>query len=80
MKVFYRALRWRLGQNDCANRGYILHNFPTNLAELEYIFNKVNPRKFKSKKPKPKKVVPKEVSQQSIASEGEEGEPKEPKE
>lgn len=24
MKVFYRAVRWRLSQNDCKNRGYIL--------------------------------------------------------
>lgn len=24
MKVFYRAVRWRISQNDCKNRGYIL--------------------------------------------------------
>ena len=24
MKVFYRAIRWRLSQNDCKNRGFIL--------------------------------------------------------
>lgn len=28
MKVFYRAVRWRLNQNDCFNRGFILENFP----------------------------------------------------
>ena len=28
MKVFYRAIRWRLSQNDCKNRGFILQNFP----------------------------------------------------
>ena len=55
MKVFYRALRWRLSQNDCANRGYILLNFPHHPSELQYIFDRVNPKKFKAKpKPKPK--------------------------
>lgn len=28
MKVFIRVIRWRLTQNDCQNRGYILENFP----------------------------------------------------
>lgn len=34
MKVFYRAIRWRLTQNDCKNRGYILENFPRFTPEL----------------------------------------------
>lgn len=55
LKVFYRAIRWRLSQNDCFNRGYILENFPRFTNELEYIFNKINPNKLKRKKPKPKK-------------------------
>ena len=28
MKVFVRAVRWRITQNDCQNRGYILENYP----------------------------------------------------
>ena len=54
MKVFYRAIRWRLTQNDCQNRGYILDTFPKFTSELEFIFNKIPLKKFKSKKPKPK--------------------------
>ncbi len=57
MKVFYRAIRWRLQQNDCANRGYILKNYPIFKQELNYIFNKVSLKKFKRKIPK-KKIIP----------------------
>jgi adenylate kinase len=58
MKVFYRVLRWRLLRNDCTNRGYILHNYPTFRSELEFIFNKISMRKFKRKVPKKKKPAP----------------------
>ena len=62
MKVFYRAVRWRLTQNDCQNRGYILENFPNFVSEVTYIFNKVSLKKFKRKVPKPIPPPPK-VSQ-----------------
>lgn len=61
MKVFYRVIRWRLLQNDCTNRGYILHNYPNFRSELEFIFNKISMRKFKRKVPKKKKVEPHQV-------------------
>jgi adenylate kinase len=67
MKVFYRAVRWRLGQNDCKNRGFILENFPRFTPELEFIFNKLNLKKLKRKKAKPV-PVPK-ATEKSIASE-----------
>ena len=81
MKVFIRAIRWRLSQTDCQNRGYILDNFPNFTAELEYIFNKMSARKLKRKKPKvvPPSAPPRE-SEQSIGSEGEVPPPEEPKE
>lgn len=59
MKVFYRAVRWRLSQNDCKNRGFILENFPNFTPELNYIFNKINLKKFNRKRPKPIPVKPK---------------------
>jgi adenylate kinase len=52
MKVFYRAIRWRITQNDCKNRGFILENFPKFSPELNYIFNKISLKKLKRKKPK----------------------------
>ncbi len=57
LKVLYRVIRWRLLRNDCTNRGYILHNFPFFRSELEWIFNKISPKKLKRKVPKKKKVV-----------------------
>jgi adenylate kinase len=68
-KVFIRAVRWRLTQNDCKNRGYILENFPVFNSELDYIFNKLSDRKLKRKKPKlvPAPAPPK-VSEKSIGS------------
>ena len=59
MKVFYRAIRWRLSQNDCKNRGFILENFPNFAPELNYIFNKINLKKFNRKRPKIVPVKPK---------------------
>ena len=71
MKVFIRAVRWRLTQNDCQNRGYIIDNFPNFTAELNFIFNKLSAKKLKRKKPKvvPPPPPPK-ASEQSIGSEG----------
>jgi adenylate kinase len=59
MKVFYRAIRWRLTQNDCKNRGFILENFPQFTSELNFIFNKISLKKLQRKKPK---LVPLPIS------------------
>ncbi len=77
MKVFYRAIRWRLSQNDCKNRGYILENFPRFSPELDFIFNKTNPKKFKRNKPKP---IPAKPTEKSIRSDEDLPPPEEPKE
>ena len=69
MKVFIRAIRWRLTQNDCKNRGFILENFPNFNFELNHIFNKISLKKLKRKKPKPAPKAP-QPSEQSIPSEG----------
>lgn len=58
MKVFYRVIRWRLTQNDCKNRGFILENYPKFSIELGYIFNKISLKKFKRKKAKPQVIPP----------------------
>jgi adenylate kinase len=70
MKVFIRVVRWRLTQNDCQNRGYILENFPNFTSELIYIFNKLSDKKLKRKKPKVLPAVIPKASEQSIGSEG----------
>ena len=69
MKVFIRAIRWRMSQNDCQNRGFILENFPNFNSELNYIFNKMSLKKLKRKKPKPVPPPP-QPSEQSIPSDG----------
>ena len=56
MKVFYRAIRWRLAQNDCFNRGFILENFPHFKEELEHIFLKLSSKKLKRKQKKEPKA------------------------
>lgn len=38
MKVLYRVMKWRLNQNDCMNRGFILDNYPLNIEEVSWIF------------------------------------------
>ncbi len=38
MKVLYRVIKWRLNQNDCMNRGYILDNFPNFKEEAATAF------------------------------------------
>ena len=68
MKVFIRAVRWRITQNDCKNRGFILENFPSFTPELTFIFSKLSLKKLKRKKAKP--VPPPKPSEQSIGSEG----------
>lgn len=65
MKVFYRAIRWRLSQNDCRNRGYILENFPRFAPELDLVFNKISLKKLKRKKPKP---LPPKATEKAITS------------
>lgn len=39
-KVLFRAVKWRLSQNDCKNRGYILVNYPYGVEDAKHIFNK----------------------------------------
>jgi adenylate kinase len=61
MKVFYRALKWRLSLNDCRNRGYILDCFPNNIEEIKWIFYPVKPKKLERIRPKPKKLKKKKT-------------------
>lgn len=56
MKIYYKVIKWRLSQNDCSNRGYILCNFPQLQEECDFIFYP-NKTKLKMKK-KPKKKPP----------------------
>jgi len=39
-KVLFRIVKWRLSQNDCKNRGYILVNYPYGYEDAKHIFNK----------------------------------------
>ncbi|EGR29553.1 hypothetical protein IMG5_153240 [Ichthyophthirius multifiliis] len=59
LKVLYRAVKWRLNQNDCLNRGYILDNYPIFGEECNYIFypqkkqlDRIRPKPKKQKKKK----------------------------
>ena len=38
------AVRWRLNQNDCQNRGYVLDGYPKSYATAEGVFVVVPPR------------------------------------
>jgi len=58
MKVLYRVIRWRLTQNDCKNRGFILENYPKFSPEISFIFNKISLKKFKRKHVKPQVIPP----------------------
>ena len=43
------AVRWRLNQNDCQNRGYVLDGYPNSYKTAEgvfYIRNKPPEKKF----------------------------------
>lgn len=56
LKVLYRIIKWRLSQNDCMNRGYILDNYPLFTEEAEWIFYPQKPKKLERVRPKPKKM------------------------
>jgi adenylate kinase len=45
------AVRWRLNQNDCQNRGYVLDGYPRSFAESNGVFFVTNP------KPEPKFII-----------------------
>ena len=45
------AVRWRLNQNDCQNRGYVLDGYPRNYEEAAGVFL------IQNKRPEPKFVV-----------------------
>jgi adenylate kinase family enzyme len=45
------AVRWRLNQNECQNRGYVLDGYPRSFAESNGVFFITNP------KPEPKFIV-----------------------
>lgn len=32
------AVRWRLNQNDCQNRGYVLDGYPNSYAQANGVF------------------------------------------
>jgi adenylate kinase len=48
LKVLYRTVKWRLSQNDCRNRGYILEDFPKFNEEAKFVFEKSNNNSFVS--------------------------------
>ncbi|CAD8042976.1 unnamed protein product [Paramecium primaurelia] len=64
LKIYYKVIKWRLSQNDCQNRGFILQNFPNFFEEADFIFYP-NKQKLKmKKKPKKKPVVLEEENKQ----------------
>lgn len=54
------AVRWRLQQNDCQNRGYVLDSLPECYRTAHGVFYIVN------KKPEPKFVVDENGDQQPV--------------
>jgi adenylate kinase len=56
------AIKARLSQNDCRNRGFILDNFPKHYEECDLIFFP-NKRKLKRKKKPKKKEIKKKVEE-----------------
>ena len=60
-------MRWRLRQNDCRNRGFVLDDFPNHLQELEYIFYKKLEKKLKRKLKKKKR---RPAKQEALNTEG----------
>ena len=64
LKVFYRALKWRLQLNDCRNRGFILDSFPTNPEEIQWIFFPIKPKKLQRIRPKAPKLKKKKKNAQ----------------
>lgn len=37
-KLIYKIFKWKLTQNDCRNRGYILDGFPREFKDAQYLF------------------------------------------
>ena len=37
-ELIYKCFKWRLEQNDCLNRGYILDSYPRTYADAKEIF------------------------------------------
>ena len=54
-KVIYRCLKYRLSQNDCANRGYIFDDPILGEKDLDLLFGILSKKKLKRIRPKPKK-------------------------
>lgn len=37
-ELVYKCLKWRLSQNDCLNRGYILDGYPKKYQDAKELF------------------------------------------
>jgi adenylate kinase len=51
VEIINEAVRWRLNQNDCQNRGYVLDGYPRSYSEANGVFFVQNP------KPEPKFII-----------------------
>jgi len=51
IELINEAVRWRLNQNDCQNRGYVLDGYPRSYQEGDGVFFVTN------KKPEPKFII-----------------------
>ena len=51
IEMINEAVRWRLNQNDCQNRGYVLDGYPRSYSEANGVFFVQNP------KPEPKFII-----------------------
>ena len=51
VEIINEAVRWRLNQNDCQNRGYVLDGYPRSFTESNGVFFVQNP------KPEPKFII-----------------------
>ena len=38
MELMNEAVRWRLNQNDCQNRGYVLDGYPKSYKQAQGVF------------------------------------------
>ena len=52
------AVRWRLNQNDCQNRGYVLDGYPRSYDEAQGVFFVAN------KRPEPKFTIDEATGEQ----------------
>jgi len=50
-ELINEAVRWRLNQNDCQNRGYVLDGWPKAYENSKDIFYKLPPQPKKKEKP-----------------------------